>query len=117
MTENKHEYPVATLHTFLQEATAEFRRYRIQGKMNFIGAVFLLFFLSRFVVLLYETAPFRASTQVPLLVDATLLILAFVVVAWSIDVWRHQRKFISHWGQRFEKLQLMENQLLPDNKT
>lgn len=117
MAETKDEYPIATLHTFLQEASEEFKRYRIQGKMNFIGAVFLLFFLSRFILLLYETAPLRAVMQVPLLVDAALLVLAFVVVVWSIDVWRHQQKFISHWGKRFEKLQLVESQLLPEDQT
>jgi hypothetical protein len=114
MTETNDEYPIATLHDFLQEASEEFRRYRIQARVNFIGAIFLLFFLARFVFLLYETAPFRGSMQIPLLLDSGLLVLAFVAVVWSLDVWRHQRKFISRWGTRFEKLALMEKQLLPE---
>jgi hypothetical protein len=102
MAESTDQYPVATLHTFLHEASAEFRRYRVQATLNLFGALFLLFFLGRFIFLLYETASLRALMRVPLIVDAALLVLAFAVVIWSLDVWRRERKFISRWGERFE---------------
>jgi len=54
--------------------------------------------------------------QVPLLIDAVLLVVALIIVLLSLDVWRHQRRFISRWGERFEKLQVLEKQLLPEEQ-
>jgi hypothetical protein len=116
MTETR-DYPVATLHAFLDEMSREFRRYRLQAKLTLVGSVFLFFFLARFAFLLYETAPLRSLMQVPLIIDGILLVVALTVVLLSLDVWRHQRKFISRWGTRFEKLQVMEKQLLPEEQS
>lgn len=116
LSDDKTEYPLQTVHTFLNEASDEFRRYRIQARLNFVGSIFLLFFLIRLGQLLYETAPYRPSTELPLAVDGALLVLAFVAVGWSLNVWYHQRKFISKWGSRFERLTVVENELLPDEK-
>ncbi len=114
MTDSKERYPVATLHGFLQEVSVEFRRYRKQATLNVVGAVFLLLLLGRFTLLIYETARYRALMRVPLIFDVAMLMVAFAVVLTSLDVWRRQRKFLSRWGQRFEKLQLIENELLPE---
>ena len=108
------DYPVATLHTFLDEVSKEFRKYGLQAKLTLVGSAFLLIFLARFGFLLYETAPNRNFMQVPLIVDAVLLIVALTVVLLSLDVWRRQREFISRWGERFEKLKTIEDQLLPE---
>ena len=115
MTETR-DYPVATLHAFLDEISREFRRYRLQAKVTLVGSLFLFVFLARFVSILYETAPLRHLMQVPLIVDYVLLVVALTVVLLSLDVWRHQRKFMSRWGTRFEKLQVMEKQLLPEEQ-
>jgi hypothetical protein len=114
MAENRNDYPVATLHDFLHEATREFKRYRYQARLNLVASIFLLFFLARITFLLYETAPLRGLMRVPLLIDIGFLVAALAAVLWSLDVWRHQRKFISRWGARFEKLAVIEKELLPE---
>ncbi len=114
MAEN-NRYPVATLHDFLQEASDEFRRFRFQAKLNLISSVFLLAILLRFTYLIFATSPVRRFTRVPLIVDAILLLVALAAVLWSLDVYRRQRKFVSRWGERFEKLDVIENKLLPDD--
>ena len=113
MTETR-DYPVATLHAFLDDVLQEFRMYRNQLKLTLVGTAFLFLFLARFAFLLYETAPLRNLMQVPLIIDAVLLVVALGIVLLSLDVWRHQRRFISRWGERFEKLQAVEKQLLPE---
>ncbi len=108
---------MATLHSFLEEASEEFKRFRFQATVNLVAAVFLLIFFGRLSFFLYETAPFRSFMRVPLIVDVSLLIVAVVAVLWSLDVWRHQRTFISRWGERFEKLRLTEDQLMAEEKS
>lgn len=115
MTKDRNDYPVATLHDFLHEATQEFRRYRYQARITLVASIFLLFFLARITFLLYETAPVRGLMRVPLLVDIMFLVAALAAVVSSLEAWRHQRKFISRWGARFEKLVVMEKQLLPED--
>jgi len=51
---------------------------------------------------------------VPFLPDFFLLIAALAAVLWSLYVWIMQRKFVSRWGDRFEKLDALERKLLPD---
>jgi ABC-type enterochelin transport system permease subunit len=114
MAESRNDYPITTMHDFLQEATQEFKRYRYQATLNLIASIFLLIFLARITALLYETAPLRGLMRVPLLVDIAFLIAALAAVLWSLDVWRHQRKFVSRWGARFEKLTVIEKELLPE---
>jgi hypothetical protein len=117
MAESTSKYPVATLHSFLEEASEEFKRFRFQATVNLIAAVFLLIFFGRLSLFLYETAPFRSVMRIPLIMDVSLLVIAVAAVLWSLDVWRRQRTFISRWGERFEKLQAMENKLMPEDKT
>jgi cobalamin biosynthesis protein CobD/CbiB len=117
MANDTKHYPVATLHSFLEEVSQEFRRFRFQATVNLIGAIFLLIFFGRLSYILYETAPLRGSMQVPLILDVTLLIVAFAVVAWSLDVWRHQRRFITRWGERFQNLKTVEDQLFSDQQS
>ncbi len=116
MAESTGEYPVATLHSFLEEVSEEFKRFRFQATVNLIAAVFLLIFFGRLSFFLYETAPFRSLMRTPLIVDVGLLTIAVVAVLWSLDVWRRQRTFISRWGERFEKLQAVEKELMPEDK-
>lgn len=115
MTESK-DYPVATFHAFLDDVLREFGRYQLQAKLSLVGSAFLLFFMARFAFLLYETAPFRSLMRVPFIIDAVLLVVALTMVLLSLDVWRQQQRFISRWGERFQKLQVIENQLLPEEQ-
>ncbi len=118
MSDKKDEYPLATLHTFLQEASTEFRRFRFQAKMNLIGSIILLIFLSRFVVFVfgnYGPLPFRRE-HMSHIVDVILLLASLVAVLWSLNVWIKQRKFVSRWGERFEKLDKLERKFLSDEK-
>jgi hypothetical protein len=48
--------------------------------------------------------------------DFFLLVAALIAVIWSLYVWIGQRKFVSRWGDRFEKLDALEKKLLPDEK-
>ena len=120
MAETTEHYPVATLHKFLEEASKEFRRFHFQATVNLIGSVVLLVLLARFVVYLsftYGAGPLEIHMQGPFIIDSILLITASAAVVWSLAVWWYQRKFISRWGRRFEKLDVMENQLMPEERT
>jgi len=118
MSDKKDEYPVATLHTFLQEASTEFRRFRFQAKMNLIGSIILLLFLSRFMIFVFANfgPPLFHHEHIEHYVDLFLLLASLVVVLWSLNVWFKQRKFVSRWGERFEKLDALEKKLLTDEK-
>jgi hypothetical protein len=116
MAERKEGYPVATLHSFRQEVSEEFKRFRFQATVNLIVAFFLLAYFGRLSFFLYETAPFRSVMRIPLIVDVSLLAIAVAAVLWSLDVWRRQRTFMSRWGKRFEKLQDVEKELMPEDK-
>jgi hypothetical protein len=121
MSEKKDEYPLAGLHTFLEEALTEFRRFRFQAKVNLIGSIILLLFLSRFLIFIFADfgpAPFNARPfeQEPdfEIADWFLLFASLVAVLWSFNVWLKQRRFVSRWGDRFEKLDALEKRYLPD---
>jgi hypothetical protein len=119
MAETTEHYPVATLHRFLEEASDEFRRFHLQAMVNLIGSAILLLFLARFVVFLsvtYGVGPLEIRMRGPFIVDTVLLIAASAAVIWSLAVWWHQRKFISRWGRRFEKLHMIEDQLMPEEQ-
>jgi len=127
MTEKKDEYPVASLHRFLEEASKEFQRFRFQAKVNLVGSIILLLLLSRFLLFAFGhfgPAPFGVHEQPfdhhpppPFLPDSFLLLAALAAVLWSLYVWIRQRKFVSRWGDRFEKLDALEKKLLPDENT
>jgi len=120
MAESTERYPVATLHKFLEEASEEFRRFSFQATVNLIGSVVLLVFLARFVLFFsatYGAGPLHIAMQGPFILDSVLLLAALAAVIWSLDVWRHQRRFISRWGRRFEKLQAIESQLMPEEQS
>jgi hypothetical protein len=121
----KEEYPVATLHRFLQEASTEFNRFRTQAKVNLIGSIILLLFLSRFLIFVFvnlgpppfNMRPFHREEGFDFdYADLFLLLASLVAVLWSLNVWIKQRNFVSRWGERFEKLDSLERQLLPDEK-
>jgi len=118
MSDKRDEYPVATLHTFLQEASTEFRRFRFQAMVNLIGSIILLLLLSRFMIFVfgnYGPPPFHRE-HMSHVVDVVLLLASLVAVIWSLNVWIKQRKFVSRWGERFEKLDALEKQFLSDEK-
>jgi hypothetical protein len=121
MSEKNNEYPLAGLHTFLEEAVREFRRFRFQAKVNLVGSIILLLFLSRFLIFIFADfcpAPFNARPfeQEPdfEIADWFLLFASLVAVLWSFNVWLKQRRFVSRWGERFEKLDALEKRFLPD---
>jgi len=129
MTEKKEQYPVASLHQFLEEASREFRRFRFQAKVNLIGSIILLLLVSRFMLFAFghfgpqpfiheqtysQGMPPPMSPPHPFLPDFFLLIAALVAVLWSLYVWIKQRRFVSRWGDRFEKLDALERKFLPE---
>jgi hypothetical protein len=124
MTEKREEYPVASLHSFLEEASKEFRRFRFQAKVNLLGSIVLLLLLSRFLLFAFghfgpppfthEQPSIHEHPPPPFLPDFFLLVAALAAVLWSLYVWIKQRKFVSRWGDRFEKLDALEKKLLPD---
>jgi len=46
--------------------------------------------------------------------DLFLLLAALAFVIWSLNVWLKQRRFVSRWGERFERLEALEKRFLPD---
>jgi uncharacterized membrane protein YidH (DUF202 family) len=115
MTEEKELYPVATFHEFLEEASDEFKRFRLQTSITLAGSVVLLMLVIRFIFLLSASYPPHMRTlHGAFLMDAIILLAAVAAVAWSLDTWRRQRQFLSKWGKRFEKLQELERKLLPE---
>jgi hypothetical protein len=116
MSDKDDEYPVTSIHTFLQEASSEFRRFRLQAKINLIGSIVLLLFLSRFIIFVfanYGPPPFHRE-HLGHVVDVILLFASLAAVLWSLNVWLKQRRFVSRWGERFEKLDALEKQFLSD---
>jgi hypothetical protein len=124
MTEKRDDYPLAVLHAFLTEASKEFRRFRFQAKVNLICSIILLLFLSRFLIFVlgnlgpapFHARPFEHETELDV-PDLLFLFASLVAVLWSLNVWLKQRRFVSRWGKRFEKLEALEKQFLPDEKT
>jgi cobalamin biosynthesis protein CobD/CbiB len=117
MTENNDRRPVATLHRFLEEASDEFGRFRFQATVNLIGSIVLLILVIRSAFLfsvIYMPHMIMRRLVIVDLVDLVLLLASLAAISWSLHVWRHQRRFISRWGERFEKLQALESKLLPD---
>ncbi len=124
MSEKREEYPVTGLHAFLEEASKEFQRYRSQATVNLIGSIVILLFLSRFFIFLlgnygpppFERQPFNHAPPhgQPFIPDFLLLLASLAFVLWSLYVWLKQRKFVSRWGERFEKLEALEKKYLPD---
>ncbi|MGD0176131.1 MAG: hypothetical protein ABSC50_04840 [Candidatus Bathyarchaeia archaeon] len=124
MSDNNEEYPVTGLHAFLREASNEFRRFRFQAKVNLIGSIILLLFLSRFLIFAvgrYGPTPFRPP-EVEYephfeFLDFFLLLASLAAVLWSLYVWIGQRRFVSRWGERFERLDALEKRFLPDDSS
>jgi hypothetical protein len=125
MSDKKDEYPLASLHQFLQEAQTEFNRFRFQAKVNLVGSIILLLFLSRFLIFTFgnfgpppfNMHPFEHEFRFDFeIADWFLLIASLAAVLWSLNVWVKQRKFVSRWGERFEKLDALEKGFFPDEK-
>ena len=116
MSDKEHEYPLTTLHTFLQEAKTEFSRFRFQAKVNLIGSVILLILLSRIFLFVFGAfgPPLFHREHIEHTVDVILLLASLVAICWSVYVFLKQRSFVSRWGERFEKLETLEKELLPD---
>ena len=116
MSDKKDEYPVTTIHTFLKEASVEFRRMRLQAMVNLVGSVILLVLLSRVFLYVFEDygPPLFRREHIEHTIDTILLIASMGAVLWSLYVLLKQQRFVSRWGERFEKLDAAEKKLLPD---
>jgi hypothetical protein len=116
MSDKKDEYPVTSIHTFLQEASTEFRRIRHQAMVNLIGSIILLVLLSRLFLYAFGNygPPLFHREHLEHTVDTILLLASTGAVLWSLYVLIKQRNFVSRWGERFEKLESLEKKLLPD---
>jgi hypothetical protein len=115
MANKDDHYPITTLHRFLEEASYEFKRFRLETKLSLIGSLVLFILIARFVTLIsfaYWPWPLNISLQGPFIIDLILLTAALASVIASVDAMLKQRKFVSRWGERFEKLQTIENKLL-----
>lgn len=122
MSSSSEEYPLKGLHEFLREASNEFKRLRFEAKVNLVGSIILLLLLSRFLIFAlgrFGPTPFRPPEveREPdfEFVDLFLLLASLAAVLWSVNVWIRQRRFVSRWGERFEKLDALEKRFLPDD--
>ena len=114
--DRKDEYPVTSIHTFLKEASVEFRRIRLQAMVNLIGSIILLVLLSRLFLFVFGNygPPLFYREHIEHTYDSILLLASTGAVLWSLYVLLKQQNFVSRWGERFEKLDTLEKQLLPD---
>ena len=123
MSRERDEYPITNLHIFLDEASREFKRFRLQAKITLIGSIVILLLISRFLIYAlvdFGPAPFGdVSSPLPPprpdIPDLILLLVSFTAVLFTIDVWFKQRRFVSRWGERFGKLDALEKRLLADD--
>ena len=122
LSEEREDFPITSLHGFLQEASTEFKRFRLQAKITLAGSLIVILLLSRFLIYdLMDLGPSPFETATPSLPaprpdipDLILLFASLAAVLFSVNVWMKQRKFIARWGERFEKLDALEKQLLPE---
>jgi len=103
VSEQRDEYPVTSLHRFLQEASSEFRRFRFQAKITLIGSLVIFILVSRFLIYdlmdlgppPYEAATSPLSPPRPDFLDLLLLVASLVAVLMTVNVWLKQRRFVS----------------------
>jgi hypothetical protein len=115
----------------LGEAYEELKRLRFQAKVSLASSVVLLLFLSRFLVYVFVNVgpppfnppPFQTRPPngpslffIPVALDVLGLLVALVAVLWSLAALIKQRRFVARWDARFEKIDKLEKQLMPDEK-
>jgi hypothetical protein len=104
-SENK-QYPVKSLHDFLFELDKEWTKFR-NGTLIGLASSAILFILV--VWLLLRIRHFGLG-----LVDFVLLIIAGVLLAYSIYAMYSQYRFLSKWERRIGLLLHMEEQMLSE---
>lgn len=97
----------------------------VPSQVNLVGSIILLHLVSRFLLFAFisfgppsfnEERTLNPGRPPPMmhffLPDWILLFASLAAVLWSLDVWISQRKFVSRWGGRFEKLDALEKRFL-----
>ena len=109
MTSERSEekvYPVRSLHDFLSELDKEWTKFR-NGTLIGLGSSVVLFLVVVFLIL--RTRHFELG-----LVGFILLILAAIVLAYSIYAMYAQYRFLNRWERRIGLLVHMEEQMLSE---
>ena len=109
MTNERSEekvYPVRSLHDFLSELDKEWTKFR-NGTLIGLGSSVVLFLVVVFLIL--RTRHFELG-----LVGFILLILAAIVLAYSIYAMYAQYRFLNRWERRIGLLVHMEEEMLSE---
>ncbi len=109
MTSERSEekvYPVRSLHDFLSELDKEWTKFR-NGTLIGLGSSVVLFLVVVFLIL--RTRHFGLG-----LVGFILLILAAIVIAYSIYAMYAQYRFLNRWERRIGLLVHMEEEMLSE---
>jgi hypothetical protein len=104
--DEKQQYPVRSLHDFLFELDKEWTKFR-NGTLIGLGSSVVLFLIALFFVL-------RGRHFGLNLVGFILLILALIVLAYSIYAMVAQYRFLNKWERRIGLLLHMEEQMLSE---
>ena len=105
-TSEDKQYPVKSLHDFLSELDKEYTKFR-NGTLIGLASSGILFILV--VVLLLRTRHFELG-----LFDFILLVIAGVLLAYSIYAMYSQYRFLSRWERRIGLLRHTEDELLQE---
>ena len=99
-------YPVKSLHDFLTELDKEYSKFRNGTLIGLASSAVLFIFV---VVLLLRVKRFGLGPF-----DFVLLLIAGILLGYSIYAMYSQYRFLSKWERRIGLLRHMEDQLLQE---
>ena len=105
-TSEEKQYPVKSLHDFLFELDKEWTKFR-NGTLIGLGSSAVLFIVVLWLIL--RTKHFGLG-----LVGFALLIIAAVILAYSIYAMYAQYRFLNKWERRIGLLLHVEEQMLTE---
>ncbi|HMK94354.1 MAG TPA: hypothetical protein VK536_03030 [Candidatus Limnocylindrales bacterium] len=111
MSEQKNEekqYPVRSLHDFLFELDKEWTKFR-NGTLIGLGASAVLF-----VIVLWLLSRFRFKHFGFAVFEFALLVIAAILLAYSVYAMYSQYRFLSKWERRIGLLLHMEEEMLSE---
>lgn len=100
------KYPVRSLHDFLFELEREWTKFR-NGTLIGLGSSAVLFLIDLFFILRGRYFGLR-------LVGLILLVLALIILAYSIYAMVSQYRFLSKWERRIGLLLHLEEEMLTE---
>jgi Ni/Fe-hydrogenase subunit HybB-like protein len=117
--EPESQYPMGSLHDFLYDVEKELKRFRRISIIGIVTSLFIIVALGRFVYIRFPPpGPFIAPHffMDMLLFDLVIVILALTCIFYSIYALVAQNAFLKRWGERFKRLQALEQKLIEEKE-